>query len=290
MRDYSTHPLRFGIILGLIILSVGGNIASVSQVYSIQYITPATSPQTRDSSVSLSRPISRLTWPYPATMTSQATEKLPILVYHNTPADFESQLLLLKTRGYTTVTFAEAIAGWHHVGMLPAKPVIITFDDGFADQIDAFHLLQKYNMKATFYIINGSAESRWCIGASRRYNDPLQPPEGCGDAYLNWNQIKMLDASGLITIGGHTVDHADLPTLSRKEQLSEIAQGKSGIEAQLGHPIADFAYPYGDFNAETVGLVHQAGYESAVTTLPGVIQRPNSPYTLTRVRDASSLF
>ena len=219
-------------------------------------------------------------------LSSDKIVNLPILLYHDTPPNFESQLKHIRDKGYSTITFAQATAGWHNITPLPAKPVIITFDDGFADQIDAFNLLKKYSMYATFYIINGSAKSRWCIGASRRYNDPLQPPAGCGNTYLHWDEIQMMDKSGLITIGGHTMDHANLPTLSSADQLKEIVDSKMGIETKLGHSITDFAYPYGLFDDTTIAAVHQAGYVTAVTTMSGTLQHPANAYTLHRVRDA----
>jgi peptidoglycan/xylan/chitin deacetylase (PgdA/CDA1 family) len=213
---------------------------------------------------------------------------LPILIYHYTPPDFEQQLQYLVSHNYTVIDMRQALAGLEGEP-LPAKPIVITFDDGYENQMQAFALLKKYNMKATFYIINGGVESRWCIGAGRRYHDPLQPPTGCGDAYLSWSQVKTLDKSGLITIGGHTIDHENLATLSPSDQQFEIDASKSGIESELGHPIYDFAYPYGAYDATTVSLVQQAGYTTAVSTDPGEYQSLDNVYTLGRIRSVYNL-
>jgi len=214
---------------------------------------------------------------------------VPIVMYHKTPIDFEMQLQSLQLRGYTTVTLRDVIASFAHRSQLPLKSVVLTFDDGFADDMKAFTLLEKYHMKATFYIVNGGPISNWCIGASRRYDDPSQQLGGCGDVYLNWDQIRLLDQSGLITIGGHTIDHVDLATESPDAQRYEIVESKRGIEDRLGHPIYDFAYPYGSFNATTVSIVQQAGYTSAVTTLPGIYQDPAMPFMLRRIRSVQNL-
>ena len=214
---------------------------------------------------------------------------IPILVYHYPPPDFEQQLQILQQRGYTSVNLRQVSQALRYKAPLPAKPVVITFDDGFTNQMTAYELLKKYQMKATFYIINGGPESNWCIGASRRYGDPLQPLTGCGDSYLTWDQIRFLDASGLITIGGHTLNHRDLASLSAADQTHEIVDSKLGIEAELGHPIYDFAYPYGSFNATTVGIVVAAGYADAVSTLPGTYQSLSNIYALRRIRDTYSL-
>jgi len=214
---------------------------------------------------------------------------IPIVLYHYTPANFEQQLEHLDRTGYTTVDLDQVAAALAGTGTLPTKPVVITYDDGFADQMTAFNLLKAHHMKATFYIINGGPLSKWCIGASRRYNDPLQPPQGCGDSYMTWDQVRQLDRSGLMTIGGHTLDHSNLAALSPDEQRHEIADSKAGIEQQIGHSIRHFAYPYGNYNATTIGLVQQAGYITAVTVEPGDYQTPGQPFVLKRIRDTLSL-
>ena len=212
---------------------------------------------------------------------------LPILIYHYTPPNFDEQLTYLEQHGYTVVDLDQAVAGLRG-GPLPAKPVVITFDDGFANQMQAFELLQKHNMKATFYILNGGEESKWCIGAGRQYGLPVQPPGGCGDAYLSWDQVRMLDRAGM-TIGGHTLDHENLAGLPPEQQRRQIVDSKVQIEQELGHPIYHFAYPYGAYNDTTIELVKEAGYNSAVSTLPGDYQSPSFQYTLRRVRDALQL-
>jgi peptidoglycan/xylan/chitin deacetylase (PgdA/CDA1 family) len=101
--------------------------------------------------------------------------------------------------------------------------------------------------------------------------------------------VRALDRSGLITIGGHTLDHPNLPTLTEAQQRSEIVDSKNEIEKEIGHPIKDFAYPYGAYNAITIQIVREAGYQTAVTTLPGSYQAEGLEFTLRRVRDTLTL-
>jgi peptidoglycan/xylan/chitin deacetylase (PgdA/CDA1 family) len=219
---------------------------------------------------------------------SSAGMFLPIVLYHYTPPDFGEQLQYLVDHDYTAISMAQAYAGLNG-GPLPAKPVVITFDDGYENQMQAFSLLQQYHMKATFYIINGGPASLWCIGAGRQYHLSIQPQGGCGDAYLTWDQVRQLDRSGLITFGGHTIDHENLASLSPADQEYEIDASKAGIEKEIGHTIYDFAYPYGAYDDETIDLVRQAGYRTAVTTLANNYQVPSEPYTLYRIRDTETL-
>ena len=227
--------------------------------------------------------------PKPPLLPTEPFWQVPILLYHDTPADFENELQTIVARGYHGINLAQLRAAILSGGALPSKPVIITFDDGYANQMTAFNLLEKYSLKATFYIIDGGEASNWCIGAGRQYNLPSQPASGCGDAYLTWDQVKQLDQSGLITVGSHTIDHLDLPSVSADTQRYEIVQGKVQLEAQLGHSVQDFAYPDGAFNSTTVSIVQSAGFLTAVSTIPGTTQTRSTLYSLRRIRSAYDL-
>lgn len=210
---------------------------------------------------------------------------LPILMYHKTPSDFEQQVQNLISKGYTSITLNQYLK-FLSDGLidLPQKPIIITFDDGFLDQMKAFDILKKYHQQAVFYIFPGSQVSGNCIGIDRIYDESHQ----CGDIYLNWEQIKQLDSSGIIEIAGHSFDHVNLTTQDDKELSRQILASKKYLEDKLGHPINNFAYPYGYFDSRVLTLVKQY-YQTAVTTLPGTIQDFNSPYQLKRVRSAYDL-
>ncbi len=208
--------------------------------------------------------------------------KIPILMYHKTPANFENQLEVLEAKGYTTIHMRELEQILQGESVGPPKPVVITFDDGFANQMSAFEQLQKHHMQATFYVIIGGQLSQGCLGLERSRHD-------CGDDYLNWQQVKTMAESDLVEIGSHTFDHPDLPTLSPAEQQHQIFASKHYLEQKLGREITTFAYPYGKFNASIAQLVHNAGYQSAVSTNGGIDQSSDALYELHRVRDANIL-
>jgi peptidoglycan/xylan/chitin deacetylase (PgdA/CDA1 family) len=211
-----------------------------------------------------------------------ASLNVPIVLYHQPPTDFVTQMDILQQRGYTTITLDQLAAALIGKGTLPSKPVVITFDDGLASQLPAAGFLAIHHMKATFFIIDGGAASDYCIGANRH-------PGPCGNAYLTWSQIKQLDRNPLFTIASHTVDHLDLAQQTPAVQEYQIISGKQQLEQELGHRVDDFAYPYGDFNATTLSLVHQAGFIAAVTTTPGTTQTANSLLTLSRIRATYNL-
>lgn len=214
--------------------------------------------------------------------THSITLDIPILMYHKTPSDFEAQLQHLQARSYTPITMKVASRILRGIEPPPSKPVVITYDDGFSDQLIAYSLLKKYRMVATFYIMPGGELSGWCVGADRHSLD-------CGDSYLNWSEIKAIGDSGLIEIGSHTVDHAQLNALNSEIKRSQIISSKVQIEQQIRREVVSFAYPYGTFDAEAINIVREAGYTSAVSTIAGTAQSTDSLYGLRRIRNAFDL-
>ncbi len=209
--------------------------------------------------------------------------ELPILLYHTTPANFEQQLQTLANKGYTTITMDEASKILRGLSKAPPKPVVLTFDDGFSDQLKAFALLKKYNMRATFYIIIGGALSNWCVGTER------QQGLNCGDSYLNWEELAQLNSSGLIEIGAHTLDHPQLTNLSPQAQREQIFNSKQILEQKLGIKVTSFAYPYGAYDQAVMNLVREAGFTSAVSTIAGTKQSHNTLFYLSRIRNTNVL-
>lgn len=107
---------------------------------------------------------------------------------------------------------------------------------------------------------------------------------------LSEHELAMLDASPVVTIGGHTSDHALLAALSPAEQASQIGEDRDHLVELLGHQPVCFSYPYGgldDYSATSVDLVRAAGYTGACSNHPGIVKPWTDPYRLPRhlVRD-----
>jgi peptidoglycan/xylan/chitin deacetylase (PgdA/CDA1 family) len=102
---------------------------------------------------------------------------------------------------------------------------------------------------------------------------------------LTPEQLREMAAAG-ITIGSHTVTHPALSYLRREEALGELVESKKILEAMLERPVRSFAYPFGErehFNAETMDLAREAGYEAACTTVRGINRAGADPLALLRV-------
>ena len=204
---------------------------------------------------------------------------IPILLYHKTPNDFEEQIKILISRGYTAVTMSEAVDILKGRVNSPTKPVAITFDDGFKDQFRAFEILKKYNLKSTSYVIVGSQNSGWCIGIEKKSTN-------CGDDYMNWDDIKRIREYYNVEIGSHTMDHFQLSSLNESAQRYQIFESKKILEENLGITINSFTYPYGKYNEVTKNLLKEAGYSSATTVIASTNQNTNMLFELSRIRNA----
>ncbi|HET7016513.1 MAG TPA: polysaccharide deacetylase family protein [Streptosporangiaceae bacterium] len=190
---------------------------------------------------------------------------VPILMYHEITAEpvltgrlavppdtFAQQLGYLKAAGYHTLTagqFANALA-WK--APLPAKPVVLTFDDGFADfYYTALPLMQRLGLVGTLFVTSG-----W-TGASGGYLNEHSPP-----GMLTGEQIREIAAAG-IEIGAHSVTHPELDQISAGSLRQELVGGKQALEDLLGAPVPGLAYPFGYSSKAVRDSAAATGYEYA---------------------------
>ncbi len=182
--------------------------------------------------------------------TDKTDDQFPFTI---TPQRLEEHLLLLKRKGYTPVGLSELEQAFRTGRRLPEKPVLLTFDDGYEDNFTRlFPLLQKHKAKALIFLITDY------IG---------QKP-----GYMNWEQIRQMQASGLAEFGSHTATHARLRRLNKEDIMRELTQSKRAIEQNLGVPCLSFCYPFGSggLDKRVRPLVFQAGYLFDFSTKPGI--------------------
>lgn len=178
-----------------------------------------------------------------------------------TPEAFEKQLRWLHNNGWHTMSMAELAESKN----VPKKTVVLTFDDGYADNyIHAFPLLKRYNMKATIYIVTERFHQDWATDKDTK----ISSDELNNEVMLTHEMVKEMIDSTLIEIGSHTLHHANLPALLDEEKAHEVAHSKALIEKEYGIICKSFAYPFGFYDQSSVNLVQKHGYSSAVTTVP----------------------
>ena len=202
--------------------------------------------------------------------------QVPVLTYHRVhtmpavgqpdlivdPATFASELQALSRGGYHTISQAQLFDAMYKGAALPAKPVIISVDDGYVDDVRTILPdLQRFHMVATFFVITG------------RTTEP---------GFVTDAQIRELDRAGM-DVGDHTAHHVDLNLLSASQLRSETAGSRQRLQAILGHPVYFFAYPFGAYNDTVVHAVSAAGFTLAYTTAGGTTESTAAALTMPRL-------
>jgi peptidoglycan/xylan/chitin deacetylase (PgdA/CDA1 family) len=145
--------------------------------------------------------------------------------------------------------------------------VSITFDDGWANQyVNAYPMLQQYELPATFYIISGELTD--------------QPD------YMSAAQVKNLQLAGH-EIGSHSVTHPDLTTVSATQLQNEMANSQATLQNVVGVPVTDFAYPYGAYNSNTIAA-GSGYYQSQRTVNSGFNTKDNFNITQLKIYEVDS--
>ncbi len=208
-------------------------------------------------------------------LNSEFAVRLPALLYHHvgplqprthrsltvSPAQFERQVRRLARKGYRGISPSEWLR-WRLDGEgLPEKPVLLTFDDGYADLAEyAFPVLERYGFKAAVYIVTQQ------MGGTNEWDEA----RGSGThSLLTADQIRSWAGHG-IEFGAHSRTHSDLTELAPSELEDEVLGSKTDLEQFLGHRVVSFAYPFGFHNAPVVECVRSL-FDLAFTIDPQML-------------------
>ncbi len=220
-----------------------------------------------------------------STVTGAATGKpgtaaVPVLMYHvinpppagapfpglYVPADeFAAQMRALKAAGWHAVTMDQLEAYWKRgVPLGPGKPIVLTFDNGYASQyLNAMPILKRLG---------------W-VGDENIQLSGLPPSQGG----LTDAQVRGLLAAGweLDTQG---ISHADLIALDAGQLHYQVATARQILRKRYGVPVNWFCYPSGHYNATVIAQVKAAGFVGSTTVIPGWASPGEDPYRLPRLR------
>lgn len=220
------------------------------------------------------------------------SKNVPVLLYHHitegfedeshvTVSTFENQIQLLVEEGFTGISLEELVQFVKYGGTLPEKPVVITFDDGYSSNYQlAFPVLEKYNMKATMFVIGHS------VGATtyKETETPIIP-------HFSYQEAQEMIDSGLISIQSHTYDMhqwgplEQYPELARSTVLSltgeketdyisylsaDYLKSKEEIEANTSESVHFFAYPLGEYDVLSESILTSLGVDATFTVKSGL--------------------
>jgi peptidoglycan/xylan/chitin deacetylase (PgdA/CDA1 family)/glycosyltransferase involved in cell wall biosynthesis len=196
------------------------------------------------------------------TLAAEFWSVLPVLMYHHigprvpgtnpiltvTPSEFEGHIRWLKRQGYTTILPADWLDYCLEGKVLPSKPVLLTFDDAYADLAEyCFPVLEKNDCKAVVFVPTSD------VGGSNTWDQASWP---VAHRLLSAEQIARAATKG-IDFGAHTRTHPDLQHLKPGAMDIELEGSKHDLERILGRRILSFAYPYGHYGDREVEHAHQ---------------------------------
>lgn len=204
---------------------------------------------------------------------------LPILMYHRlrelsadagasvkewttAPDMFAAHLAYLDQHGFRVVRLLDIVAYLEDNAPLPAQPIAITFDDGYADFYEVgWPTLQQYGYVVTIFVIPSHV--------------------GYG-AFLTWEQIAELDRAG-VTVGSHTMDHVSLRGLSSDNLTWQLEESKRQLESHITQTVTCLSFPYGAYDEAAIEAARAAGYILGVTINPSRYQVRGRPFQLNRI-------
>ena len=210
--------------------------------------------------------------------------RIPVLLYHAvmedppdwiaeftvSPKEFASQLDAIVAGGRTAITVGTLAAHFADGTPLPPRPVVLTFDDGFADLVGpTAEALASRELPSTAYLTTGAiTPGRPC----------LLPPA----PMMTLAQAPLLERYGM-EVGAHTVTHPQLDTLAPRALRRELRESKLVLEDVLGHEVLHLAYPHGYNSPAVRRAAAAAGYTSAVAVRHALSSGTDEIYRISRL-------
>ena len=200
---------------------------------------------------------------------------IPVLVYHEITTDdarqpgdtvislhrFREEMEYLAQHGYHPIGLDELVAYMRSGAPVPSRPIVLTFDDGWRNVLNAVPVLNAHGFKASFLIITG---------------------KGIGGDYLDWSDIRALASNPHFEVESHTVTHpwdlrenlvtwsdGKVPGKGADDVLYELRESRRTLERELGHKTSYLAWPCGWYNDAMLEMAKQEGYEALLTVEPG---------------------
>ncbi|WP_213715192.1 polysaccharide deacetylase family protein [Cedecea lapagei] len=231
---------------------------------------------------------------YISSLDAQPDNGIPVLTYHHILRDeentrfrhtstttsvvaFSNQMTWLRDMGYTTLTMYQLEGYLRNRMNLPARSVVITFDDGLKSVYRyAFPILKQYGFKATAYIISSRI---------KRHPQPWNPKS------LQFMSISELEAiQSVFDIQSHThflhrVDNYRRPILLSRSYhniLFDFEHSRRAL-SQFNPHVLYLSYPFGGYNDIAVKAANDAGFHMAVTTVRGKVKPGDNPFLLKRL-------
>ncbi len=223
---------------------------------------------------------------------------IPVVMYHHvspagkgltvSPRLFEEQIESLKRDGWKTLAGDEYLQLIQQAE-IPRKCVLLTFDDGFADNyVYAYPILKRYGMKAVLFVATSFIENS---EVKRKNFHPLPHKEAWRLAFIErrsevmctWMELREMQEDGVFDIQAHSHGH-DTHVYIKEKRYSELRADllicKKTIEERLSKEALHLSWPKGSYDYESIRIATEIGFKAIYTTERG----PNTPGNLKAVR------
>ena len=175
--------------------------------------------------------------------------------------EFRREVDALAASGYHAVTLEQVWDAWHHRGALPSKPVVFSFDDGYASQYtNALPVLRSHGWPGVLNLEVATLHTT-----------------------MHPRQVRALIHSGW-EVDDHTMTHPNLTKVGSAQLHYEVAGSRAWIRREFHVPAHFFCYPDGRYDARVIAAVKAAGYLAATTANRGVAAPSQPRYRLPRIR------
>lgn len=225
--------------------------------------------------------------------------RLPVLMYHEVkngrsgkdaiqPGEFEGDLQYLRDNGYTTVTIRDLIGYVYGGAALPARPVVLSFDDGYWNNyLYVLPLLKKYGDRIVLSVIGKNAD-----------DFSLYPGKSIDYAHSTWDQLREMRDTGLVELQNHTYDlhgytrsrigcrqgPGESDAAYERRLTEDVERLQERMEEMVGEAPVAFAYPYGAYSSLTDDILYELGFRATLTCDFGMNLLTRDPDCLFRLR------
>jgi peptidoglycan/xylan/chitin deacetylase (PgdA/CDA1 family) len=223
---------------------------------------------------------------------------IPVLMYHHvspvgteltiTPELFEDQLRSLQVGGWKTLSGDEFLSSMQ-AKTLPRKSLLLTFDDGFADNyVYAYPLLKKYGMRAMLFVTaslirDGIVSRGNFVPLPHRQAWQLAATERGAEVMCTWAELKEMEESSTFEMQAHGMTH-ETPALIKEKRYDELREnlyaGRKEMAQRLSKEVAHLAWPKGVYDNGAIDIALRMGFRAVYTTTRGA----NTPRSLSEIR------
>ena len=223
-------------------------------------------------------------------VTEPRAVRFPILLYHRfvrsdadlvrypgteniftiTARRFDEQMASLAAQGYRSVDPRQVLAFLTDGSHLPARPIMITADDGWRSNIDIMlPIVRRHGFECTIFVTTG--EDAWIFRKFRGL-----------DRRLTAEDVRELHRNG-VSIGSHTVTHPYLIEMNDAEIRREFLVSKATLESWTGEPCHYLSIPGNFYNRHIARLAAECGYKAVFTANVGTVSRNADPFDINRL-------